>query len=302
MLESPLNHEGTARPMKLAFSAWAMREAPVDRQIDIVRRAGYVGICLVSGAGFGLDALSADAAERRRVRRLLDEADLTLTGLAGHADLLEPDADRRAANIARIKATLDLAADLAGVNGPAPVISMGFGTPATYATDRDALVDRFGELASYAEGRGGTVALEAHVGQAFDLPEKVDWLMRAVNSAHFRFNLDNSHFECMGRDMDEYLPLLVPYSVHTDLKDQSGRYPDHQFLVPGEGDFDYARYLKAMQTAGYTGYVTIEISVMVQHRPGYDPAEVAMRSFDTLIAASRASGVALVHREAIVGA
>jgi sugar phosphate isomerase/epimerase len=41
-------------------------------------------------------------------------AGLSLTAVAGHADLLEPDADVRAANIARIKATLDLVADLAG--------------------------------------------------------------------------------------------------------------------------------------------------------------------------------------------
>lgn len=282
--------------LKLAFSAWAMREAPLERQIDVVRQAGYVGICLVSGAEFPLDALRADATERQRIRRLLDQADLALTAVAGHANLLEPDPEQRAANVQRIKATLDLAADLAGPQGPPPVISMGFGTPETYATDREALAERFGELAAYAARRGGVVALEAHVGQAMDLPEKVAWLMRAVDSPHFRFNLDNSHFEVMGCDMDDYLPLLVPYSVHTDLKDQRGRSPDHQFLVPGEGDFDYARYLRALARADYDGFVTIEISVMVQRRPGYDPAEVAARSFRTLVAASQASGVPLVQR------
>jgi len=230
--------------MKLAFSAWAMREAPVETQIEIVRRAGYVGICLVSGADFSLDALTADATERRRIRRLLDDAHLSLTAVAGHANLLAPDAELRSANVARIKATLDLAADLAGSDTPPPVVSMGYGTPEHYAVDRGLLAERFSELADYAARGGGVVALEAHVGQAFDLPEKVAWLMRTVDSPSFRFNLDNSHFEVMGCDMDDYLPLLVPYSVHTDLKDQRGRYPEHQFLVPGEGDFDYARYLR----------------------------------------------------------
>jgi sugar phosphate isomerase/epimerase len=282
--------------MKLAFSAWAMREAPVETQIDIVRRAGYLGICLVSGAEFPLDALTTDAAERRRIRRLLDDAQLSLTAIAGHANLLEPDADVRAANVARIKATLDLAADLAGSDPPPPVVSMGFGTPDEYPTVRDVLAERFGELASYAAQSGGCVALEAHVGQAFDLPEKVAWLMRTVASPRFRFNLDNSHFEVMGCDMDDYLPLLVPYAVHTDLKDQRGRYPDHEFLVPGEGDFDYARYLRAMAAAGYGGFVSLEISVMVQRRPDYDPAEVAQRSFDTLVSAARVSATPLLYR------
>ena len=126
--------------------------------------------------------------------------------------------------------------------------------------------------------------------------------MHAVNSPHFRLNLDNSHFEVMGRDMDEYLPLLVPYAVHTDLKDQRGLSPDHEFLVPGEGDFDYGGYMRALSTAGYDGFLTVEISVMVQRRPDYDPAEVAARSFRTVVDAARQADVPLVYRGAAVGA
>ena len=282
--------------MKLGFSGWAMREAPVDRQIEIVREAGYASMALVSGPSFGLDAMTADAAERARIRRLLDDAGLYLSAVCGHATQLEPDPEKRAANAARIRATIDLAADLAEPDGPPCVVSMGYGTPETYEQDREILAERFGELAAYARKRGVTMALEPHVGQAFDQPEKVVWLMDRINSPSYRLNLDNSHFECLGDDLDRYIPMLVPYSVHTELKDQRGRYPNHEFLVPGEGDFDYARYLSAMQKTVYDGCVTIEISVMVQRRPGYDPAEVARRSFQTLLAAERASGVTLEHR------
>jgi sugar phosphate isomerase/epimerase len=288
--------------IELAFSAWAMRELPIDQQIDIVRRAGYVGICLVSDDRFAsLDALRADAAERRRIRAVLDAADLALTAVAGHASLLEPDPTQRAANMRRIRAGLELAADLAGPNGPPPLISMGYGSPATYATDREALAERFGELAQHAAQSGGMLALEPHVGQAMDLPEKVVWLMQAVGSPHFRLNLDNSHLEVMGRALTDYVPQLVPYAVHTDVKDQRGRSPAHEFLVPGEGDFDYARYLRALQQAGYSGYLTIEISVMVQRRASYDPADVAGRSFQTLVRAAEASGVPLSHRGTVAG-
>jgi sugar phosphate isomerase/epimerase len=275
--------------MKLAFSAWAMREWPVERQIDLVRRAGYVGICLVSGAEFPLDASRVDRAERERIRHLLDSAGIALTAIASHVNLL--DADAR--DLDRVRAALDFAADLATDGGPPPVITMGYGTPTEYATQRDTLAERFGELATHAAQAGGVVALEPHVGQAMDVPDKVVWLMQAVNSPHFRLNLDNSHFEVMGLDLDDYLPMLVPYAVHTDLKDQRGLSPHHEFLVPGEGDFDYARYLRSMHALGYSGYVTVEISVMVQRRAGYDPAEVATRSLHTLTRAADAAGVPL---------
>jgi sugar phosphate isomerase/epimerase len=282
--------------MKLAFSAWAMRETPVETQIGIVRSAGYLGIALVSGAGFSLDALAVTKAERTRIRQMLDRAELELTSIPGHANLLEPDRDQRAANVARVKATIDLALDLAEPSGPPPVIAMGFGKPESYETDREALADAFGELARYGSERGVVVALEPHVGHAMDLPERVVWLMEAVSSPHFRLNFDNSHFEVMGCDLDEYVPLLVPYSVHTELKDQRGRSPNHEYLVPGEGEFDYAHYLTAMDRAGYTGWVTIEISMMVQRRPGYDPTEVAARSYRTLVDAAERTGVHLAHR------
>ena len=63
-----------------------------------MREAGYASMALVSGPGFGLDALTADAAERKRIRRLLDDAGLELSAVCGHATLLDPDPEKVAAN------------------------------------------------------------------------------------------------------------------------------------------------------------------------------------------------------------
>jgi sugar phosphate isomerase/epimerase len=79
------------------------------------------------------------------------------------------------------------------------------------------------------------------------------------------------------------------------VKDQRGVAPDYEFLIPGEGDFDYARYLSALSAAGYDGSVTVEISAQVQRRPDYDPAATAARSFDILMAAAQRAGVTLQH-------
>jgi sugar phosphate isomerase/epimerase len=280
-----------------------MRELPLEQQIAIVQQGGYVGICLVSDERFPpLDAMRTTAAERRALHSKLARAGLSLTAIAGHVNLLEPNPELLRHNMDRIRAGLELTSDLAGPEGPPPLVSMGQGKPETYATDRVLLAERFGELARHAAAVGGVLVLEPHVGQAMDQPEKIVWLMQTVASPHFRLNLDNSHFEVMGRDMDEYLPQLLPYAVHTDLKDQRGRSPNHEFLVPGEGDFAYPRYLQALRDGGYAGYLTIEISVMVQRRPDYNPAEVAARSLRTLVAAAQTAGVALEHRAAGVGA
>jgi sugar phosphate isomerase/epimerase len=108
-----------------------------------------------------------------------------------------------------------------------------------------------------------------------------------------RLNFDISHFDIIGIGIDECVPQLVPYAVHTHVKDQRGRYPDHEFLTPGAGPFDFTHYLRAMHQAGYTGVIAAEVSVMVQRKPGYDPFADAALAYRTLVRAFKESGAPL---------
>ena len=273
--------------MRLAFSAWAMgRQSSLERQIAIVREAGYGGIELVHQPHGVLDASRLDGGARAGIRRQLAEAGLTATAIAAHGDPLAADAD---AEMARVVAAIDLAGDLSIPY----VVTMAYGRPEEYPVVRERVAQRFARLAEHGAGRNVVVCLEPHVGQAFDTAEKCLWLVNRVRSPSFRLNFDNSHFEVMGVDQDEYLPKLLPISAHTHLKDQRGRAPAHEFLVPGEGEFDYARYLRAMAAGGYAGWITVEVSVMVQRRPGYDAAWAAALAKETLTKAAAEARVRL---------
>ena len=270
--------------MRLGYSAWAVAKLPLAEQLAIVRDAGFRGIELVHEPHGNLDARALDPADRRAIREQVEGAGLELTAIAAHGDLLSERADEEAA---RVAAALDLAAEI----GAPVVVCMGYGEPERYEEQREPLAAAFRRLAEHAGRRGVVLALEAHCGQAIDLPEKCVRLIERVGSPHFRLNFDNSHFEVMGRRIDEYVDQLVPYSVHTHLKDQRGTYPDHEFLTPGDGDFDYPAFLRALARAGYRGSVTVEISMMVQQKPGYDPRRTAEQSYRLLTAAAREAGV-----------
>ena len=278
--------------MRLGFSAWAMPEMPVADQIDLVARCGYGAIELMGGDRAALNPRTISDSEARDIRRRVDDAGLALPSIACHGNLLVADTARRADEKARIVAAMDLAARLAGPDGPPCVVTMAWGTPDADDAARRRIVEAFVELGEAGAARGVVVAIEPHVGQALDLPDRVQAVLDAVASPWVRLNFDNSHFEVMGCDAAAYVPHLAPYAVHTHLKDQRGIAPAYEFLVPGEGDFDYAAYLPLLEGAGYAGSVTVEISKMVQNRAGYDPFEVAARSFATLDGAARASGVA----------
>src|SRR5947207_2454045 len=103
-----------------------MPRRPIAEQIAIVRDCGYAAIELVSSDGAALDALTATAAERRAIRQQVDAAGLDLPSIAGHGNVLDPDPEKRAASLARVRAGIDLAADLAGPSGAPCLVAMGY--------------------------------------------------------------------------------------------------------------------------------------------------------------------------------
>ncbi|MEP7190639.1 MAG: TIM barrel protein, partial [Roseiflexaceae bacterium] len=104
-------------------------------------------------------------------------------------------------------------------------------------------------------------------------------------------NFDISHFNVMGIPIAESVAALAQHTVHTHVKDERGVVPDFEFLIPGEGEFDYVAYLQAMHAHGYAGFITAEISIMVQRRPGYDPLAAAEQTYRTLAHAFEQAGV-----------
>ncbi len=168
-------------------------------------------------------------------------------------------------------------------SGGVQVFSMGHGTVADEIKGRPT-----------GERAGVILAVEPHVLQIVDRPDRTRWLLEQVGSPALKVNFDISHFDVLGIPTEESVQALVPdgRSVHTHVKDQRGRSPEHEFLIPGEGDFDYVRYLTAMQAAGYTGYIVPEISLMVQRRPDYDPLAACTQSYVVLDRAFQAAGIA----------
>ncbi len=279
--------------MKLGYSAWSMPTLSVDDQIRTVAQIGFQGIELICIQRSSTDVDRLDPAERRRIRGLLDASGLELPALHASVNPIDPDAEVAARNVARLRRSIDLAVDLAGPEGPPAIVLMGYGHPETYEVDRERLVPIFQELAEYGRGRGVTLALELHVGQAIDRPERALWLLEHVDHRHFKLNLDTSHLDVMGYSIADSVRPLVAHAVHTHVKDQRGRVPSYEFLTPGDGDYDYVTYLKEMAAGGYRGFITAEISLMVQRKPGYDPVATARQSYATLARAFVEAGLAL---------
>ncbi|MBO0701913.1 MAG: hypothetical protein J2P38_03205, partial [Candidatus Dormibacteraeota bacterium] len=74
--------------MFLSFSTWGMQRTPIDVAVEHCASLGYDGLELTVIPGWPTDAAGLDAAERRRIRRLYDDAGIALCGLSGNTPLL----------------------------------------------------------------------------------------------------------------------------------------------------------------------------------------------------------------------
>ncbi len=287
--------------MRLCYSTWSMQKPTADEMIANLAAIGFESIELTVVPGWSLELDTLDQAERKRIRRLLDQHHLALPAIAGHRPLLAQDPTEHAENWRRLTGAIDLCVDWAGPDGP-PSLDTTVGAhgqgwltgargPAWDPALLEVLVERLTKLCDYAKERGVIVGIEPHVSDLIETPQRARELLAIVNHPNLKVTFDISHFNVQGIPIEESVSLLAPVACFTHVKDERGRVPDFQFLIPGEGEFDYVRYLKAMQQAGWTGDIGVEISLMVQRRPNYDPWAAARQSYEVLSKAFEAAGI-----------
>jgi sugar phosphate isomerase/epimerase len=277
--------------MRLSHSTWGMPRIPIDVAVAHCAGLGFDGLELTVIPGWVTDAAGLDTCERRRIRNLYDDHQLELCGLSGNTPLLAVNETDHARGMARLQSYLDLAAELQRPGQCLTVSTTSGGDPDDWDRDKSMLIDRFGELAEYAQRAGVLIAMEPHVGAALHRPEQALWLLEQVSSPGLTIHFDISHFNVQGMPMEPVIAQLAPHSAHTHVKDERGVAPDHEFLIPGEGEMDYVRYLKAMERAGYDGHIVVEISLMVQRRPDYDALAAASQSYRVLARAFDHAGI-----------
>jgi len=277
--------------MKLGYCTWGMPTVPADTFIPFLSRLGYDGVEITVKPGYTTELSTLDVAERRRIAQMLTDHGLELPAIAGHMSMVEQDPDIAERNRAHLTGTVDLALDWA-LDGAPPVIDTTVGGASGQWDELKPLtIERVGALVRYGEQRGVVIAIEPHVGELLDTTERVLELLDAIRSPYLKLNFDISHFNVQGVPYQESVAALAPHAVHTHVKSERGRAPHHEFLIPGEAEFDWVGYLHAMRAHGYAGFITAEVSIMVQRRPGYDPLVAAEQTYRTLARAFEQAGI-----------
>ena len=275
---------------QLGISNWGMPQVGFERFARFAHELGFAGIELTVLRNWSTRLEDITPEHVRRWRELIAELGLELPAIASHSPLLEIDEETLQSGYRRLLGAIDLARDLVPDRPPAINTTIG-GSVGDWEGKRQLALDRLGPVLEAARAAGVDIALEPHVGSSLHTPQQTVWVLDQLGRQNLGVNFDYSHFLAQDLDLETSIDLLAADTLHTHLKGVRGRWPDHEFLVPGEDDYDYAEELRLMESAGYRGFQTLEVSVMVQRRPDYDPFQSARLGHATLLGAFRAAGL-----------
>ena len=150
--------------MKLGYSTWGMPAVEMDEAVPHLASLGYDGIEITVIPGYTTELSTLDAEERRRIRSLFAKHDVEMPAVAGHTSLLDPDTRQHAANMKRLKETVELCADLTMGNLVPCLDTTPGGKPEDWPDVRDRLLNEVGDLVDFGAQHGVVIAMEPHIG------------------------------------------------------------------------------------------------------------------------------------------
>jgi sugar phosphate isomerase/epimerase len=291
--------------MKLGYNTWSMPALALEEAVTHLGRLGFDSVEVTVSEGWLTDVMKLAPGTAQAWKRITDGADVAITSLTANVPIIVESSAWDAAR-ERLTRSFALASELQSEGQRMPVSLTASGadnSPTLPASSDEAwrarrvmVVDRFGELAATAAGLGVRVALEPHFATVVCNKERALDVLGSVANNALGLNLDISHFAVQGLPIAEAVRALAPHAIACEVKDQRGVAPDFQFLIPGEGDFDYVAFLKELKVAGYDGSVAVEISVFRQRVADYDPYDAAARSYVVVDKAFDEAGIVRAGR------
>jgi inosose dehydratase len=264
----------------LGFSLYGMKTVPVLAGLEHCAKIGYKSVELCMRAGWNTEPKLLTKADRAAIRSRIADLGLSFPSVMENLGLARPGGSR-GANLERLRAAAEVCHEVSP-GPPALIETTVGGRPPAWDEMKSAMADELAAWARTAEELKTAIAIKAHVLSAMNRPERILWMAEQVKSPWIKLVYDFSHYAAQGLDMRATMQQVASRAAFIHIKDVKGMYPDHRFLLPGDGGVDYRQYVKTLAGVGYRGPVVVEVSVHVFDLPGYDPVAAARHVWDRL--------------------
>nr|WP_320132922.1 sugar phosphate isomerase/epimerase family protein [uncultured Holophaga sp.] len=248
---------------KLCFNSTTLRDIELLQALREIKKAGYEGVELTM-IGSHMHPFQVSDARIREVRDFCRDIGLTLACVAvGGPTLLgdvayEPslicsDAAGRQLRRDLIKRSIEVTHLL-----EAPVLNFNSGILREDVTPAEAGERLRESIRGFLQEVGDLIlVMEPEPGFFVGTTDTAIPVLRDIDSPKLRLNLDIGHVFCCEDDPYGAVERALPYSRHIHIEDIKGGIHHHE--IPGEGDIDFDRIIRAIQASGYDHYVSVEL-------------------------------------------
>jgi inosose dehydratase len=241
------------------IKSWGFTNADITDNSD--------GACL--GAAYGFTSLASLDANPFDLKRMFDNAGLTISSVCAHAELLDPTAPWRYGTAQIIKAV-----KIAGVLGIKHVITSEgdpkteFGKKLNSTQAVFAIAEKLYEPLRLAADMGVKILIEPH-GHITDSVIYTEQVLNECNSEALGLNLDTGNLWLGGGDPVEYIKKFGNIIEHVHWKDLPAEMEVHRgkmfgcgmAVIPlGTGVVPVEEVFNELVKMGFDGYSTFEIA------------------------------------------
>ena len=265
----------------VGFKQYGMKKIPVREAISQIAKIGYKSLSLTLMPSWDTEPKLLSKTDRADIRKQIGDLGLVLATVMESLRLLGPNTNKEA-NLDRLREAAALAHELSP-GAPAAIETTIGGRPAAWEETKRAMADELGVWAKALAPLKTVVAIEGHVGQAVDRPEKMVWILDQVKSPCIGNLFDYSHYKLQGMGVREALWQLASRTVAHHVKDAVGTEANFRFLMPGDsGEIDYKEYAQTLGAIGYGGALLLEVSSQIFNQPGYDGVAAAKHCWNNM--------------------
>jgi sugar phosphate isomerase/epimerase len=270
--------------MKLAFSTNAYLNYSFPEAVRRLAALGYRGVEIMADVPHAWPAFLLDE-QKQAIRDALRQNDLAISNINAfmmhaindprqrywHPSWIEPDPHYRRIRVEHTKRCLTLARELGAAcitTEPGGPVEAGDSWSKALST----FVEEIKPVAEHAEKEGVLLLVEPEPGLLIETMDQFLEFRGYVDSPAVGLNFDIGHAYCVGDEPATTIPRLAKHIRHIHLEDIAATRV-HQHLVPGDGAIDFTATLRAIESIGYPGWVTIELYPYIEN-----PDEAARRA------------------------
>ncbi|HHY97209.1 MAG TPA: sugar phosphate isomerase/epimerase [Firmicutes bacterium] len=264
--------------MKVAVSMWSLHKLYRKGEMDVFGFIDYAAELGVDGVEL-LDFFWKDiSSEPKKALDRVKSRGLKVAAYAIGNNFVNPDVNKRMAEVEKIRNGVDMAVDLE--TKIVRVFSGDLVPGIKFEDAKNWILEGLSEGAKYAERKGVVLALENH-GLLAGKSSQVKEIIETVGSPSLRSTIDTGNFLLVNEKPVDAVRTLGSLAAHVHFKDMK-KIDDGDVTefytaldgtryigtVAGEGDVQIDEVVKLLKEAGYNGYLSVEFEGLGDPKEG----------------------------------